>query len=70
MNNHDSGNSDQILDFILCYPIVVVTSQSNVTYALALVTNLSGKIFVSVDITIYGVSLHWHYYTHATPIKL
>ena len=49
INHHGSGYSNHILDFIICYPIVVVTFHSTVPDALTLVFHLFGKILGSVD---------------------
>ena len=69
MNHHDSGYSNHILDRIICYHIVMVTSHSTVPDYLALAIQLSGKLLRSVDTIICGVSLHWHSCTDGLPLK-
>ena len=69
-NHRGSGYYNHIIYFILCYPIVMVTTHSTVTYFLYLAMNLSGKILVSVATINIGLALHWNYYTHGLPLKL
>ena len=57
MNHHGSGYSNHIIDYIICYPIVMVTSHSTVSDYLALYIYLSGKLLGSVYTIICGVSL-------------
>ena len=70
MNHNGSGYSDQIIDCIICYPIVMVTSHLTVTDSLALAIKLSDKILESIYIIICRVALHWHSCTNGIPIKI
>ena len=69
MIHHDYDYSNHILDRIICYHIVMVTSHSTVPYYLALAIQLSGKLLRIVDTIICGVSLHWHSCTDGLPLK-
>ena len=68
-NHHDYDYSNHILDRIICYHIVIVTSHSTVPDYLDLSIQLSGKLLRSVDTIICGVSLHWHSCTDGLPLK-
>ena len=70
INHYGSEYSDNIIDFILCYPIVLVTSNSTVTDALTLSMQLSGKLIGSVDTIICGLTINWNSCTHGFPLKL
>ena len=48
MNHHGSSYYNQIIDCIICYPIVMVTSHYTVPDYLALVMQLYGKLLGSV----------------------
>ena len=49
---------------------MVVTSHSNVLYALFLLMQLSGEIIGNVYTIICGVALHCYSCTHGLPLKL
>ena len=69
--NHNSyGYSNHLLDFIICYPTVIVTSQYTLPDYLALAIQLSGKIRVSVYTIIFVVALQWNSFNHGVRIKL
>ena len=70
INYNSYGYSVHILDFVLCYPIVLVTFHYTVLDSLALYMQLYGKILGSVDNIICGVALHCEYCTHGLPLKI
>ena len=70
MNHNGSGYSNHILDFIICYPILTVTSHYTVPDSLALAMQISSKRLGSVDTIICGLALHWNYCTHGLLLKL
>ena len=70
MNNHCSGYYDYIIDWILFYPIVMVTSHSTVPDSLAPDIQIYGKILGILYTIICDVALHWHSCTHFLPLNL
>ena len=68
-NHHGSGYYNHILDCIICYPIVMLTSNYTVLDYLALSMKISGNILGIVDTIICGVALHWNSCTHGLPLK-
>ena len=70
MIHHGSVYSNHIIDCTICYPIVMVSSQSTVPDYLALTMRISGKLIGSVFTNTCGVALHWSSYTLGLPLKL
>ena len=70
MNHHGYEYYYQIIDWIIWYPIVMLTYHSIVPDYLAIAMQISSKILGCVDTIICGVDLKFHSWTHGLPLKL